>query len=164
MVLSASLGPPRVFSAPTIARFHFPSFGVGAKASQQHFYKRMSVVASDKAAAATAAAVAVPLVTENGDSRRELNPDDVLVQYVVLRRDLIDSWPLGSVVTQGCHASVAAVWLSRNDPHTVDYCSDGNLDSMHKATYLSLSLHIRVLILNGTLLLNAVLFVEMLVK
>ncbi|KAB2077659.1 hypothetical protein ES319_A06G114200v1 [Gossypium barbadense] len=32
--------------------------------------------------------------------------DDVLLQYVVLRRDLIDKWPLGSVVTQGCHASV----------------------------------------------------------
>lgn len=59
---------------------------------------------------------------------------DVLVQYVVLRRDLIDTWPLGSVVTQGCHASVAAIWSHKDDPHTIDYCSPANLDSMHKVT------------------------------
>ncbi|KAK1259251.1 hypothetical protein QJS04_geneDACA017985 [Acorus gramineus] len=35
--------------------------------------------------------------------------EEVVVQYVVLRRDLIDSWPFRSVVIQGCHASVAAV-------------------------------------------------------
>lgn len=60
--------------------------------------------------------------------------EDVLVQYVVLRRDLIDAWPLGSVVTQGCHASVAAVWSHKDDPHTVDYCSPANIDSMHKVS------------------------------
>jgi Peptidyl-tRNA hydrolase PTH2 len=54
--------------------------------------------------------------------------DDVLVQYVVLRRDLIDTWPLGSVVTQGCHASAASVWTSRDHPDTLGYCSDSNLD------------------------------------
>ncbi|KAF5753868.1 putative peptidyl-tRNA hydrolase, PTH2, peptidyl-tRNA hydrolase II domain superfamily [Helianthus annuus] len=59
---------------------------------------------------------------------------DVLVQYVVLRRDLIDTWPLGSVVTQGCHASVAAIWSHKEDPHIIDYCSPDNLDSMHKVT------------------------------
>ncbi|KAG7972985.1 hypothetical protein I3843_07G207700 [Carya illinoinensis] len=58
---------------------------------------------------------------------------DVLVQYVVLRRDLIDTWPLGSVVTQGCHASVCAIWSHKDDPHTVDYCSAQNIDSMHKS-------------------------------
>lgn len=30
-----------------------------------------------------------------------------LIQYVVVRQDL--DWPLGAVVAQGCHASVAAV-------------------------------------------------------
>ncbi|XP_058224690.1 uncharacterized protein LOC131333901 [Rhododendron vialii] len=60
--------------------------------------------------------------------------EDVVVQYVVLRRDLVDAWPLGSVVTQGCHASVAAVWSHKDDPHTVDYCSPTNIDSMHKVT------------------------------
>lgn len=57
---------------------------------------------------------------------------DVLVQYIVLRRDLIDTWPLGSVVTQGCHAAVAAVWAHKDDDHTLEYCSPDNIDSMHK--------------------------------
>ncbi|KAL9260609.1 putative peptidyl-tRNA hydrolase PTRHD1 [Drosera capensis] len=60
--------------------------------------------------------------------------EDVLVQYVVLRRDLIEEWPMGSVVTQGCHAAVAAVWMSREDEETRQYCGDGNIDSMHKVT------------------------------
>ncbi|KAF4354738.1 hypothetical protein F8388_021051 [Cannabis sativa] len=59
---------------------------------------------------------------------------DVLVQYVVLRRDLIDTWPLGSVVTQGCHASVSAIWSNKEDPHTLEYCNPDNIDSMHKVT------------------------------
>ncbi|CAH8353707.1 unnamed protein product [Eruca vesicaria subsp. sativa] len=61
-------------------------------------------------------------------------PDDVVVQYVVLRRDLIDSWPLGSVVTQGCHASVAAIWSFKDDPVTLQYCDPQHIDSMHKVT------------------------------
>ncbi|XP_047322309.1 putative peptidyl-tRNA hydrolase PTRHD1 [Impatiens glandulifera] len=72
------------------------------------------------------------------DSTAAINSEspaaDVLVQYVVLRRDLIDSWPLGSVVTQGCHASVAAIWLNKDDIHTQSYCSPSNLESMHKVT------------------------------
>ncbi|KAL3613847.1 hypothetical protein CASFOL_041921 [Castilleja foliolosa] len=59
---------------------------------------------------------------------------DTLMQYVVLRRDLIDTWPLGSVVTQGCHASVAAIWENKDDPDTLRYCCPSNLDSMHKVT------------------------------
>nr|CAB3488182.1 unnamed protein product [Digitaria exilis] len=58
---------------------------------------------------------------------------DVLVQYVVLRRDLADTWPLGSVVAQGCHAAVAAVWAHRDHPDTAAYCGPDNLDRMHKA-------------------------------
>jgi peptidyl-tRNA hydrolase len=57
-----------------------------------------------------------------------------VVQYVVVRRDLIETWPLGSVLTQGCHASVAAIWLYKDDPLTIHYCSPQNLDSMHKVT------------------------------
>ncbi|XP_031479086.1 uncharacterized protein LOC116249915 isoform X1 [Nymphaea colorata] len=60
--------------------------------------------------------------------------DEVIIQYVVLRRDLIDTWPLGSVVTQGCHASVSAIWLHKDDEHTAKYCAPTNLDSMHKVT------------------------------
>ncbi|KAK3038193.1 hypothetical protein RJ639_030300 [Escallonia herrerae] len=58
---------------------------------------------------------------------------DTLVQYVMLQRDLINTWPLGSVVTQGCHASVVAIWAHKDHPHTLDYCNPPNLDSMHKA-------------------------------
>ncbi|PNY15671.1 peptidyl-tRNA hydrolase ptrhd1-like protein [Trifolium pratense] len=64
---------------------------------------------------------------------------DVVVQYVVLRRDLIDTWPLGSVITQGCHASVSAVWSNKDDPITIDYCSPDKIDSMHKTSGISMS-------------------------
>jgi hypothetical protein len=63
---------------------------------------------------------------------------DVVVQYMVLRRDLIDTWPLGSVVTQGCHASVSAVWSNKDDPITIDYCSPDKIDSMHKVSFFPL--------------------------
>ncbi|XP_002515344.2 putative peptidyl-tRNA hydrolase PTRHD1 [Ricinus communis] len=72
--------------------------------------------------------------SKNGEARGEIQPEDVLVQYVVLRRDLIDTWPMGSVVTQGCHASVSAIWENKDDPHTLQYCSPENIDFMHKVT------------------------------
>ncbi|KAL0709323.1 hypothetical protein Bca4012_016301 [Brassica carinata] len=68
------------------------------------------------------------------DENSAEKPDDVVVQYVVLRRDLIDSWPFGSVVTQGCHASVAAIWSFKDDPVTLQYCDPEHIDSMHKVT------------------------------
>ncbi|RZS06547.1 hypothetical protein BHM03_00037228 [Ensete ventricosum] len=56
----------------------------------------------------------------------EGNPpgDDVVVQYVLLRRDLIDRWPLGTVI--------AAVCSRHYHPDVLFYCFDCNLDSMHK--------------------------------
>lgn len=62
-------------------------------------------------------------------------PDD-LVQYVVLRKDLWNSlnWPLGSIVAQACHASTAALWLSKDDGATLAYCAPEKLDHMHKAS------------------------------
>lgn len=71
-----------------------------------------------------------PVLSQNDAANVESS--DVLIQYVVLRRDLIDSWPLGSVVTQGCHASVSAIWSHKEDPDTVQYCSPEKIDSMHK--------------------------------
>ena len=79
--------------------------------------------------------VAATVTCDAGSS----DPGDVLVQYVVLRRDLIDTWPMGSVVTQGCHASVAAIWSHKDDPHTLQYCSSTNLDSMHKVIIISIT-------------------------
>ncbi|XP_073003211.1 uncharacterized protein [Typha latifolia] len=84
---------------------------------------------------ATAAAVPESTATDGEPSPAPpAAASDVIVQYVVLRRDLIDTWPLGSIVTQGCHASVAAVWAHRDHPDTVVYCSPSNVDSMHKVT------------------------------
>lgn len=53
-----------------------------------------------------------------------------VAQYVVIRKDLLDSlnWPLGSVITQACHAAVAAVWLHKDHSDTLMYCE--NLDNM----------------------------------
>jgi len=60
--------------------------------------------------------------------------EDPLVQYIVIRKDLWTelSWPLGSIVAQGCHASTAALWLSRDQPQTQQYCGTDNLDHMRK--------------------------------
>ncbi|CAL9229865.1 unnamed protein product [Arabidopsis halleri] len=77
---------------------------------------------------------AVVDASSRNDENSAEKPDDVVVQYVVLRRDLIDSWPLGSVVTQGCHASVAAIWSFKDDPVTLQYCDPQHIDSMHKVT------------------------------
>ena len=58
----------------------------------------------------------------------------VLVQYVVLRADLWKglSWPLGSIIAQACHAATAALWLSREEAASQQYCSEATLDHMHK--------------------------------
>ncbi len=57
-----------------------------------------------------------------------------LVQYIVMRRDLYRElgWPLGSLVAQGCHASVAAVWTSKDDQEVQAYCGPESLDRMTK--------------------------------
>ncbi|XP_066346253.1 uncharacterized protein [Miscanthus floridulus] len=87
--------------------------------------------ASMNAAAASASAPDAAAATGEEGAKEVV---DVLVQYVVLRRDLADAWPLGSVVAQGCHAAVAAVWAHRDHPDTAAYCAPDNLDRMHKVT------------------------------
>eukprot|EP00192_Tetraselmis_astigmatica_P017163 CAMPEP_0117648528 /NCGR_PEP_ID=MMETSP0804-20121206/455_1 /TAXON_ID=1074897 /ORGANISM="Tetraselmis astigmatica, Strain CCMP880" /LENGTH=136 /DNA_ID=CAMNT_0005454141 /DNA_START=242 /DNA_END=652 /DNA_ORIENTATION=- len=71
--------------------------------------------------------------TEAGDGSPAAS-DSVVVQYVVLRRDLWGEmgWPLGSVVAQACHASTAVLWQSREDNIVQSYCAPENIDSMHK--------------------------------
>lgn len=92
------------------------------------------------------------LASEANPDTSEFKTPDVLVQYVVLRRDLIDTWPLGSVVTQGCHASVSAIWSHKDDPHTLRYCSPENIDSMHKvkvqAFFVALCIHFWSILVN----------------
>ena len=53
-----------------------------------------------------------------------------LVQYVALRGDLVDKWPLGALIAQACHASSGALHIFREDPTTQSYLAD--LDAMHK--------------------------------
>lgn len=62
-------------------------------------------------------------------------PSDPIFQYVVLRRDLQEkaSWPLGSLVAQGCHASVAAIAKHMDDEDVQAYIAPGAVDGMHKA-------------------------------
>mmetsp|Transcript_21027 Transcript_21027/g.31354 ORF Transcript_21027/g.31354 Transcript_21027/m.31354 type:complete len:129 (+) Transcript_21027:817-1203(+) len=56
---------------------------------------------------------------------------DTVVQYVVVRRDLLKKgWGTGPLMAQACHASTAALWLSRNTKWTASYTND--LDNMHK--------------------------------
>ena len=88
-------------------------------------------MSADTSSSAPDSAAANPAAAGEGGGREAAV--DVLVQYVVLRRDLADAWPLGSVVAQGCHAAVAAVWAHRDHPDIAAYCAPGNLDSMHKA-------------------------------
>ncbi|TMW98254.1 hypothetical protein EJD97_004292 [Solanum chilense] len=84
--------------------------------------------------AVSAIAAGGDATTTGSNSTEESSITDTVVQYVVLRRDLIDTWPLGSVVTQGCHAAVAAIWSHKDDAVTLQYCSPSNIDSMHKVT------------------------------
>ncbi|KAF6005019.1 peptidyl-tRNA hydrolase domain-containing protein 1 [Cyanidiococcus yangmingshanensis] len=52
--------------------------------------------------------------------------DDPLVQYIVVRRDLLHepyNWPVGALIAQGVHAAVAAVWRFRDrNPLVQRYC------------------------------------------
>nr|AWA45024.1 putative peptidyl-tRNA hydrolase PTRHD1 [Saccharum spontaneum] len=95
--------------------------------------RRIPPRASMNAAAASASASAPDAAATAAGEVGGKEAVDVLVQYVVLRRDLADAWPLGSVVAQGCHAAVAAVWAHRDHPDTAAYCAPDNLDRMHKA-------------------------------
>jgi len=72
----------------------------------------------------------------SGTTEETLQKPDPVVQYIVLRKDLVDTmkWPLGSVISQGCHAAVAAIWIHKDDPVTAEYCGTANLDNMHKVT------------------------------
>ncbi|TXG62374.1 hypothetical protein EZV62_013737 [Acer yangbiense] len=140
--MASILSPTRRFTA-SLSHHYFtptppPSIGAGTTSCSISFgprvlssRRRPRLISMSSDSSSAAAAAADP--TTNTVSSQNDN-DDVLVQYVVLRRDLIDTWPLGSVVTQGCHASVSAIWSHKDDPHTSQYCSPQNIDSMHKVT------------------------------
>lgn len=94
------------------------------------FSRPMSASASSRAADS-----AVPAA--NSDIEEAVAGD--LVQYIVLRKDLWTElhWPLGSVIAQACHASTAALWLSKESAATASYCAPDKLDNMHKVRGLN---------------------------
>ncbi|KAH0705114.1 hypothetical protein KY290_012057 [Solanum tuberosum] len=94
----------------------------------------ISLSGDSSTTAVSATAAGSDTTTTGNNSTEESSITDTVVQYVVLRRDLIDTWPLGSVVTQACHAAVAAIWSHKDDAVTLQYCSPSNIDSMHKVT------------------------------
>ncbi|XP_042517164.1 putative peptidyl-tRNA hydrolase PTRHD1 isoform X1 [Macadamia integrifolia] len=129
---------PRL-SLPSIHNcYHSPSSSIRLRVSlptgsrfrvlHRHCSESMSSSTVDAAGEASS------LASDSGNAVGNTPDADVLVQYIVLRRDLIDSWPLGSIITQGCHASVSAIWSHKDDAHTLDYCSPENINSMHKVT------------------------------
>ncbi|KAF9615166.1 hypothetical protein IFM89_022227 [Coptis chinensis] len=121
-LFSARVSTPAIYTSPIRA----PLFSSRIKILENQRSKLMSTSSIEPSI--------LSIKPENDVEEREKIVEDVIVQYLVLRRDLIDSWPLGSVVTQGCHASVAAIWGNKDDGHTIDYCSRENIDSMHKVT------------------------------
>ncbi len=54
----------------------------------------------------------------------------LVVQYIAVRGDLIDKWPMGAIIAQACHASSAVLHMFKEDPVTQEYLAD--LDAMHK--------------------------------
>lgn len=53
-----------------------------------------------------------------------------LVQYIAVRGDLVEKWPVGAIIAQACHASTAVLHMFREDACTQQYLAD--LDRMHK--------------------------------
>lgn len=99
-----------------------------ARAASRRYCRPMSAAGTTPAAEPSASAQD----TQQVDAETPVAED--LVQYLVLRKDLWSSlkWPLGSIIAQACHASTAALWLSKDSPVTTAYCAAENLDHMHK--------------------------------
>jgi len=49
--------------------------------------------------------------TQDQSARGAAQQQDFIVQYIVMRKDLVNTlkWPLGSVISQACHAVVAVI-------------------------------------------------------
>ena len=82
--------------------------------------------------AAAAAAAAANTTATTSSTTTTTSTSDPLVMHVVVRLDLVTKlgWSVGSVITQCCHASVAAMVKYAADPSVKDYV--GDLDHMHK--------------------------------
>lgn len=66
-----------------------------------------------------------------GDSTVIIDDSD-LVQYIILIKT--KGFSTGALIAQGSHASVSAIWLSKDLEFTQKYCSPDKIDHMHKIT------------------------------
>lgn len=55
-----------------------------------------------------------------------------IVQYILIRHDVLSKmqWSIGAMIAQACHATVAVIQSSAEDPATKEYLSD--INNMHK--------------------------------
>ena len=72
--------------------------------------------------------------TTTTTKEEEKNDEDVLTQYIILRRDLWreKAWPLGSIAAQVAHASVAALETFKTNEDSIKYVAKEKLSSMTK--------------------------------
>lgn len=92
----------------------------------------VAVLAAAASEARGKSAVISMTASHDADQAEETEEDDPLVQFVIVRRDLMKdlAWPTGSVMAQACHACLAVTWENRDDNDVKAYLA--NLDSMHK--------------------------------
>jgi peptidyl-tRNA hydrolase len=130
---------PCALRTPFAVSFHFS--GRSAHHFKMDGAPRVSVAASmpplpDNTSPDTAAAGdTIPDPSASVGSDMHADADD-LVQFIVLRRDLLKTmeWPVGAVVSQACHASLAAVWENQDDADVRAYLSPERINDMHKVT------------------------------
>ena len=77
-----------------------------------------AAVGVDDVPRATVGSVGVPRAAVGVDdapsAAAEASSVELPKQWIVVRTDL--GWPLGPLIAQACHASVAALWESREPP------------------------------------------------
>ena len=98
--------------------------------------RTMSAMASSEQETPSTALEAASSTETAGPAATEEDADSTLVQFVVVRRDLLKTleWPVGSVIAQACHACLAVAWENKDDPDVVQYLAPDNIDGMHKVT------------------------------
>lgn len=55
-----------------------------------------------------------------------------LVQYILIIKESVHGWALGSIVAQGCHAAIKCFAQYQHDPDMIAYAAPENLESMRK--------------------------------
>jgi peptidyl-tRNA hydrolase len=93
---------------------------------------RIQLAAPDSPGRDAAASMDRQAVETPSSGEPSSSSDSTLVQFVVVRRDLLKTmeWPVGSVIAQACHACTAVTWACRDDADVQAYLAD--LGGMHK--------------------------------